>query len=400
MHLWRYHSLLILFSPLILLWLLAESWQHKSWTLFTARLGKTNRLDVDKWFHCASIGEVNVIAPLIQRLAPQKNILITCFTPTGLAHAQQRFAHLPNVHCRLLPFDWRSSVKRFLAQVNCPSIFLVETELWPNLICQAAQQHRQVYLINARLTHKTLQQPIWRKQLLASLVSAHVQQVQCRHQQDKTDWLALGIADEQLFIAGNLKWCDDSPQQHQQLLDRRYVLLASSHQPEEIEIARRWQATTDLPTLVIVPRHPKRGKHIAQQLQQVNLDFAQLSRSPSQQAGILLADCFGQLPHWIAYADWVIMGGSFVAKGGQNPLEAIRLGKPVLAGTDMSDFSDELQQLAPFQVIQQLDSYDSLIAHCRQMQQQALHMHAAQAHIQQQQQQILRYYLDWLNELP
>ncbi|MBD3766547.1 MAG: hypothetical protein IE928_01175 [Gammaproteobacteria bacterium] len=359
----RYQLLLWLLSPLVFAWLIKEAWQHKSLTLLRARLGQSTAIKADHWFHCASVGEVNAIAPVLQALAQQgQSLLVTTFTPTGLEQAQRRFGQLHHIQLRLLPLDWRWTMQRFLASLDCPNLTLVETEFWPNLIQLAHQQGRTIRLINARITHKTLCAPHWWRQLLVELLSQQVSHILCRNDQDERDFRQLGVNGEQIQVIGNLKWCDQTPDNLPHLLNRPYVLLASSHDPEELELAKRWQATAELPTLVMVPRHPKRATDIVKQFTQAGIAFSQRSQNHQHTQGILLADTFGELTAWMAHAELVVMGGSFAPKGGQNPLEAIRLAKLVLSGPDMRDFAEEVSQLAPLGALIQVNQFDELIA--------------------------------------
>lgn len=356
-----YRFLTILLSPIILLRLLIEAYQQQSWTILRSRLGHSKAISADHWFHCASVGEVNAIAPVILALQlANKKILLTTFTPTGLEQANRRFSHLCNIQTQLLPIDWQWTISHFLKQINCPKLTLVETEFWPNLMSLAHQKGIQISVVNARLTHKTLQSPRWWKGLLVNLLDHHVQQILCRSVQDERDFKALGLSGQHLSVVGNLKWCDQSYAKPEALILKPYVLLASSHAPEEIELARHWQAHPELPALVLVPRHPKRGDDIARELKLAGIAFSQRSQQPHIQNRVLLADTFGELLSWIAHAELVIMGGSFAPKGGQNPLEAIRLGKLVLSGPDMRDFAEEADQLARLQAMIQVKHYDEL----------------------------------------
>lgn len=358
-----YQLLLWLLSPLLFAWLIKEAWQHKSLTLLRARLGQSAAIKADHWFHCASVGEVNAIAPVVQALAQQgKSLLVTTFTPTGLEQAQRRFGQLHHIQLRLLPLDWRWTMQRFLASLDCPNLTLVETEFWPNLIQLAHQQGLTIRLINARITHKTLGAPVWWRQLLVALLSRQVSHILCRNDQDERDFRQLGVNGEHIQVIGNLKWCVQAPDDLPHLLNRPYVLLASSHDPEELELAKRWQAAAELPTLVIVPRHPKRAADIVKQFTQAGITFSQRSQNNQHTQGILLADTFGELTTWMAHAELVVMGGSFAPKGGQNPLEAIRLAKLVLSGPDMRDFAEEVSQLAPIGALIQVNQFDDLMA--------------------------------------
>jgi len=158
-----------------------------------------------------------------------------------------------------------------------------------------------------------------------------------------------------------LKWCDTPPADLPRLYPDTYLVFASTHQPEEIELATLWQQHPELPKLVTVPRHPKRGNDIAQQLSKANITFSQRSIAPTQTGGIILSDTFGELQAWMAHAELVIMGGSFALKGGQNPLEAIRLGKLVLCGADMRDFAQEVETLMPTGALIQTDNMNDLL---------------------------------------
>lgn len=358
-----YQLLLSLVSPLLFGWLLREAWQHKSLTLLRARLGQSAAIKADYWFHCASVGEVNAIAPVVQALAQQgQPLLVTTFTPTGLEQAQRRFGSLHHIQLRLLPLDWRWTIQRFLTSLDCPNLTLVETEFWPNLIQLAHQQGRIIRLINARITHKTLSAPHWWRQLLVALLNERVSHILCRNEQDERDFRQLGVNGDHIQVMGNLKWCDKAPDNPPPLLKQPYVLLASSHDPEEIELAKRWHACAELPTLVIVPRHPKRAPDLVKQFTQAGIAFSQRSQNAEHTQGILLADTFGELTAWMAHAELVVMGGSFAPKGGQNPLEAIRLAKLVLSGPDMRDFAEEVSHLAPLGALVQVEHFDDLMA--------------------------------------
>ncbi len=398
-----YRLLLALTSPLVLGWLIREAWQQKSLDHLAARLGKTTAIQADYWFHCASVGEVNAVAPLALALHQQgKRLLITTFTPTGLTQAQRRFATMNGVEIRLLPIDWQWTVQRFLAQLDCPQLVIVETEFWPNLIQLAHQKTMRISLINARITHKTLSAPQWWRKLLVSLLDEQITQILCRNAQDLTDIRQLGVTKNHLKVLGNLKWCDAITTPLPRLYAAPYVVFASTHQPEEIELARLWRANSDLPTLVIVPRHPKRGAEIVQAFQHEGIAISQRSHHPDATHGILLADTFGELTAWMAHAELVIMGGSFAPKGGQNPLEAIRLGKLVLCGPDMRDFSVEVTQLSAMGALIQVDNMSELMTEIaqrlRQPEQSQQYAQAGQTWLLANQGQVLTDYLQVLEQ--
>jgi 3-deoxy-D-manno-octulosonic-acid transferase len=381
-----------------------EAWSIRNGSLLSARLGKTDAIQADFWFHCASVGEVNAVAPLVFALQAQgKPLLVTSFTPTGLEQAQRRFSGLVDVKLHLLPIDWKWTIQRFLAQIVCPQLVIVETELWPNLIHLAHQKNMRIRLINARITHKTLSAPRWWRRLLVRLLDEKVDQVLCRSPQDLKDFRQLGVTKNHLHLVGNLKWCDLINTPLPCLYSQPYVVFASTHQSEEIELARLWQSINNLPTLVIVPRHPNRAADIVKQFTQIGIAFSQRSQSAEHTHGILLADTFGELTAWMAHAELVIMGGSFVPKGGQNPLEATRLGKLVLCGPDMRDFVVEVSQLCSLNALIQVNNFSELMTAIalllRQPEQIALQANAGQTWLLANQGQVLTNYLQALEPL-
>lgn len=343
-----YRLIMIAISPMLFIWL----WRNTDNADQRAnRLGKIKQKVVaDIWLHCASVGEVNAVIPLVVALtARDKKLLITCFTSTGLAQAQRRLQALglaETVTCLLLPIDWQWTTSRFLKQVQVAELWLIETEFWPTLIMNAKRHGIRLKLVNGRLSAKTLNAPRWWRHLLAHLLTYQIGTCLLRSEQDKAYYMQLGVMPEKLQITGNLKLCDLPVHAPERLYAQAYIVFASTHAPEEEQLAQLWQKNPMLPKLIIVPRHPKRGKKIAERLQQLGVLASQRSIDPQQHKGVIIADTFGELQSWMAFAELVIMGGSFAPKGGQNPIEPARLGKSILTGPDMQDFADETQALS------------------------------------------------------
>lgn len=361
---YRYYRLLAaLLSPVAGLWLLRELWVFRQLQHLRDRLGLTPPRRVDVWIHCASVGEVNAITPLIKALLAQgQQIHLSTFTVSGQRQAQRRLGSEYNISFSLLALDWRHAVRRQLSRIQSPELWLVETEIWPTLIVEARRLARTVRLVNGRLSRKTLASPPAWQNLLADLLNQMYSQRLLRSEEDHTMLAQLGMT-APAILCGNLKRCDVWPTDFPRLHPRPYVLLASSHADEEIELARRWQAHPELPELIIVPRHPQRGKTLVAQFERAGLTVHQRSvnlAAPSQ-SRYLLADTFGELPAWMAQAELVVMGGTFAPKGGQNPLEAVYFGKMVLCGPDMRDFEEETRDLTRIGVLRQCPDMDQLL---------------------------------------
>ena len=93
---------------------------------------------------------------------------------------------------------------------------------------------------------------------------------------------------------------------------------------------------------MIAPRHPARGEGIVELAKAAGLAVALRSRraQPMPDVGIYVADTLGELGLIYRLAPIVFMGGSLVSHGGQNPIEAVRLGAAILHGPHVWNFAE------------------------------------------------------------
>ncbi|MBE0494387.1 MAG: 3-deoxy-D-manno-octulosonic acid transferase [Thiomicrospira sp.] len=357
-----YQFLIRLLSPLVVILIVLDAIKRQGgWNFIKQRLGlsyPTTRPGAI-WLHCASVGEVKAVEALIKS-APQQAWLITTSTPSGFQTAEK--LGFANTEIRYCPFDWPFAIRRFLKTSQPAELWVVETELWPNLYKLAHRQGLKIRLINARLSHKSLSAPNWLKaqyRLCLTLTS----QILARSNAEAQRYIQLGAQADKVQILGNLKQAGlKSLPQFEREVARDYVLLASSHADEEVQISQRWQALQRTELLVIVPRHAKRGVQIQNQLSQLNLKVSLASRqqaiNPDTQ--VFIDDRFGHLMGLFAHAKLVIMGGSFVAKGGHNFLEPAALKRTIITGWDNRDFEDELVEFQQHSAIIVCADYDKL----------------------------------------
>lgn len=357
-----YQLLIRLLSPLIIILILLDALKrHGGWDFIKQRLGlayPTARPGAI-WLHCASVGEVKAVEALIKSSNHQA-WLITTNTPTGFQTAQN--ISFANTELRYCPFDWPFAIRRFLKASQPAELWVVETELWPNLYKLAHRQGVKIRLINARLSRKSLNAPNWLKtqyRLCLNLTS----QILARSNAEAQRYIQLGADPDKLQVLGNLKQAGlNSLPQYEREIKRDYILLASSHADEEVQIAQRWQQLQRNELLVIVPRHAKRGGQIHAQLTQLKFKVSLASRQQfiSDDTQVFIDDRFGHLMGLFAFAKLVIMGGSFVAKGGHNFLEPAALKRTIITGWDNSDFEDELAEFQSQAAIIVCPDYDKL----------------------------------------
>ncbi len=324
----------------------------------------------DVWFHAASVGEVNAVTPLIERLEarwPGARVLLTVNTPSGWQTARRRFGDtLALAH---LPIDWLFAVRRFLDRTRPRNSLIVETEIWPNLYIEAHYRGTPVSLVNARLSARTLDAPLWVRRILGrAMEGAHT--VFARSPLDAEHFRHFHVSPEHIEAVGNLKFAAPAgPPADPFTTPRPYVLAASTRPGEERRLARLWQRLEQDILLLLVPRHPQRRKTILRELAATGLPVAVRSRNEAitDQTRLYLADTFGELPAFIAGSRFVIMGGSLEPFGGQNLLEAARAGKAVILGPHMDNFADEARLFLEHNAARQVQDDTELGAAIREL---------------------------------
>ena len=301
------------------------------------------------WLHGASVGEMLAVIPLIERLrAKDFAVLVTSGTVTSAALAQQR---LPaGVLHQFIPLDAPQFVDRFLSHWRPSLALFVESDFWPNLILACADRGVPIILINGRVSERSFNR--WRLQ--PGLITALLRRFDLCLAQSKADAERLGqLGAPHISSIGNLKLDVPAPpvdlltlRKFKTAIDARAVIAAAStHEGEETAIldAHR-QLRANYPSLltIIAPRHPERGTGIAEAAKAVGFSVALRSRDdvPKPDDEIFVADTLGELGLIYRLAPAVFMGGSLASHGGQNPIEAIRLGAAVVHGPHVWNFAE------------------------------------------------------------
>ncbi len=322
---------------------------------FEERLGQPGRARPDGrliWVHGASVGEAISVLPLVERLLcqdPSLHILLTSGTVTSARIMAER---LPDraMH-QYVPIDRPTSVDCFLDHWRPDLALWVESELWPNLIHRTAARGVPMALINARMSERSYRR--WRRLpfLIKPLLGAF-QVCLAQSGPDAKRLVALGAG--AVACHGNLKTASPplpvDPRDLQAMkmaVDGRPLwLAASTHPGEEAIIATvHRQLAARFPGLltILVPRHAARGDEIAAALANLGLSVSRRSQEQpiGPQTDIYLGDSMGEMGLYYRLATIVFIGGSLVAHGGQNPLEAARLDSALLFGPHMFNFSEQ-----------------------------------------------------------
>ena len=304
------------------------------------------------WVHAVSLGETRAALPLVQRIKtayPEAKVVITHMTATGREAAETLFGD--RVVPAWLPYDVPFAVRAFFAHFRPRAGFLVETELWPNLIAGARSANVPVYLVNARLSEHSAT-AYARVSSLVRPMLRRLSGIAAQSAADAARLSALGAAEP--VVTGNLKFDVTIPAAALELgaglrirfgPARPVWLAASTREGEEPLLldALARQALPGNPLLVIVPRHPQRFAAVAALLRERGVPFVRRSDPDAAvpaDIGVVLGDSMGEMAAYYAAADVAFVGGSLLPLGGQNLIESLAVGTPVLVGPHTFNFAE------------------------------------------------------------
>jgi 3-deoxy-D-manno-octulosonic-acid transferase len=305
------------------------------------------------WVHAVSVGETRAAEPLIHALLknyPQHHVLLTHMTPTGRATGADLFRHEPRVIQSYIPYDMLSLTQRFISKTNPKICLLMETEVWPSLIDSCHRAGIQIALINARLSERSLRRAKWFDGLLGGALRK-IDLIIAQTPLDADRLRTLGA--QNITVAGSLKFDITPPeimlnlgkQWRAQIGDRSVLLCASTREGEEALLLDAYMSATLDPRLLlmIVPRHPQRFDEVAHMLDARGLRWQRRSQYSTENipasTQILLGESMGEMFAYYAACDVAFIGGSLLPLGGQNLIEALSCGKPVLAGPHTFNFA-------------------------------------------------------------
>lgn len=308
------------------------------------------------WLHAASVGESLSALCLIERILdehPAWHLLMTTGTVTSARLLATRLP--PRAIHQYVPVDRPKWVCRFLDHWRPDLALWMESEFWPNLVGATQDRGIPMILVNARISLKSFAG--WRRwpgmirPLLAGFAMLLAQD------EDEAGRLrALGALS--VKVPGNLKFAASALPVDEDALGhmlgacagRPLWLAASTHPGEEAIAGQVHQRLRDAhPGLltVIAPRHPSRGSAIAHDLADGGLTIARrsLDQPITPETEIYVADTLGEFGLLYRLSPVAFVGGSLVPHGGQNVLEAARLGAAVIHGPHMGNFRAAIAQL-------------------------------------------------------
>jgi len=313
---------------------------------------------VDVWVHAVSVGEVNAAAPVVDALRrhyPHLRLLVTTITPTGSDRVRALWGdEVLHVYA---PYDLPGAVGRFLRHFEPGVALVMETELWPNLLLGCKGRGIRTYILNARLSARSLRG----YRVLAPLIRrvvASVHRIGAQSVADGKRFVHLGAAPEAIVETGNLKFDIAIPAGLESLVGsfREHVggrpvwIAASTHPDEEAAvIAIHRQLMARFPDLLLLwaPRHPERFGRAVELAQDAGWQVGRRSvgRWPAAGDAVFVLDSLGELMGFYACAQVAFVGGSLQAIGGHNLLEPAAVGTAMVTGPHLHNFVEISRRL-------------------------------------------------------
>jgi 3-deoxy-D-manno-octulosonic-acid transferase len=326
------------------------------------------------WIHAVSVGETRAALPLVQRLRsahPDATLLLTHMTAAGREAGHTLLGDA--VTQAWLPYDFPFAVRAFFAHFRPVAGFLLETELWPNLIAQASALAIPLFLVNARMSERSAQRyarfPALTRPMLARLTG-----VAAQSDDDAARLAKLGAPAP--VVTGNLKFDLSVPDQARTLATEfrlrfgaaaRPVWIAASTRDGEEALILDAMARASLPPKVltlIVPRHPQRFDVVADILRRRGIAFIRRSSNAAVPAdvGVVLGDSMGEMLAYYGAADVAFVGGSLLPFGAHTLIEPLSVGTPVLIGPHTFNFAEATENALSAGAAIRVKDADALMA--------------------------------------
>ena len=362
-----YLTVMTLFSPWLLWRMVAQKKNRRGWSakLF-GRVPKRKSDGKCLWFHAVSVGEVNLLKPVISRIKqqhPEIEIAVSSTTETGRQLAAESFPKDITFFC---PADFSWAIKRTLRRLRPSQLILAELELWPNLIRITSSRSIPVSVINGRLSERS-SRGYQKLGFLFRRIFQRIHWVGAQSPDYAQRFIDNGCDSKKVSITGSVKF--DGVQTNRRnpatmglkkvaatcgISSSDFIVIGGSTQLEEdlllAEAYDNLRKSNSQLRLILVPRHPVRVPQLCRELKNRQMPYVLRSSvkpeiAESVDGSILIVDVIGELSAWWGLADVGLVGGSMGSRGGQSMIEPAGFGVPVCFGPNTSNFKSTVSPL-------------------------------------------------------
>jgi len=366
-------NFIFLISPIIIIYRIFKKKEDPK--RFLEKIGKFDKKNTNSnliWFHGSSVGEILSIVPLIEKLEKRKNIKKILITSNTLSSAKViKKLKLKKTFHQFFPLDAEFIVEKFLNHWKPKAVFLIESEIWPNMIIKIKEKKIPLILLNARITKKSFKK--WSK-VLSFAKKIFNEFDLCLGQNNKTCNYLKILGAKNIKKIGNLKFSQSRSElknkqntKIKKILRNKKIIFSaiSTHKGEELfcgkvhaNLKKKYKNIIS----IIIPRHVHRAHEIKQELNAngLRVHLHTSNKTINSKTDIYLVDTFGETKSFLKLSKIAFMGKSIYAKGGQNPLEAARLGNRIIHGPNIENFIEVYDFLKKQEISTKIKSYKGL----------------------------------------
>jgi len=360
-------NLVFVLSPIIIILRLIKGKEDpkrfkEKLCFFSEKRGSGNLV----WFHGASVGELQSIIPIIEKLEKNKKVKKILITSNTLSSSKilKRFRFNKVIH-QFFPIDTNIHTNKFLNYWKPTTAFFIDSEVWPNMYLNLRLKKIPIVLLNGRITNKS-----FRKWSFFSNFSKKIFRCfdLCLSSNQKSKKYLNNLGVKNVKFIGNLKFSQSENEKlkinnklKKFFFSKKVWCASSTHKSEEkfcglvhLRLKKKYK---NLLT-IIIPRHVDRVNSILDELRQLNLvthTYSSLEKIKND-TDVFIVDEYGKTKSFYNLCKNVFLGGSIIEHGGQNPLEAARYGCNILHGSHVSNFEEIYQYLKKIKISQKINN--------------------------------------------
>ena len=365
-------NLIFLISPIIIIYRIFKKKEDPK--RFFEKIGKFEKSSNNNliWFHGSSVGEILSVVPLIEKLEKKNRVKKILITSNTLSSAKIiKKLKLKKIFHQFFPLDANFLVKKFLNHWKPKAVFFIDSEIWPNMVLRIKEKNIPLVLLNARITKKSFQKWNFINNFSKKIFNKFDL---CLSQNNTTSNYLKTLGAKNIKKIGNLKFSESSSDLKDRsnfkikkfLKKKKIVFTAiSTHKGEELLCAKvhaNLKKKYKNIISIIIPRHIHRAQEIKDELNLIGLNVHLHSSNKliKNDTDIYLVDTFGETKSFLKLSKIAFMGKSIHGYGGQNPIEAARLGNRIVHGPNIENFVEVYHFLKKHGISTKIKSYKEL----------------------------------------
>ena len=343
--------LILMLSPIILIVRLLKKKEDlkrfkEKFCFFSKKRNKGKLI----WFHGASVGELQSIVPLVEKLNENKKIKQILITSNTLSSSKiiSNFKFKKVAH-QFFPVDVNFFSNKFLNYWKPSIAFFIDSEIWPNMLINLKNNKVSTILLNGRITKKTFA----RWMMFPGFANSMFDKFNlCLSSNNESRKYLQKLGAKKIKYIGNLKYAQSEQKLKKiknnikKFIKSKKVWCASSTHFNEEKfcglIHKKLKKKYKNLLTIIIPRHINRTESIKKILTnlglKIHLDEPSSPIDPT--TDIYLVNSYGKTKSFYNNCKSVFLGGSIINHGGQNPLEAARFGCDILHGKNVANFKE------------------------------------------------------------